>query len=177
MNIAVIRLSERGYRDQRITTHCALVARAWGAQRIILSEDTDPHIGKSVDSITQQFGGTFKVEYEPKLLQRIKQMKKEGYMIIHLTMYGEKPTEKMTTIRKSKKIAIVIGSEKVEGEVYRIADYNVGITRQPHSEVAALAVFLHYLREGKEEKMTFPNARKTVEPNPRGKTMRATRDI
>ncbi len=177
MKIDIIRLSERGYRDLRITTHCALVARAWGAERIILSDDTDPQIGKSVDAISTQFGGTFKVEYEKKLLHRIKTMKKEGYTIVHLTMYGEKPGKQIPLIRKNKKIAVVIGSEKVEGDVYRLADYNIGITRQPHSEVAALAVFLHYLQEGKEEELIFKNAKKIVEPNPRGKTIRSTRDI
>lgn len=177
MKIDIIRLSERGYRDLRITTHCALVARAWGAERIILSDDTDPQIGKSVDAISTQFGGTFKVEYEKKLLQRIKTMKKDGYMIVHLTMYGEKPGKQIPLIQKNKKVAVVIGSEKVEGDVYQLADYNIGITRQPHSEVAALAVFLHYLQEGKEEEMIFKNAKKIVEPNPRGKTIRSTRDI
>lgn len=177
MKIQVIRLSERGYRDLRITTHCALVARAWGAEKIILSEDTDPDIAKTVQRIDHEFGGAFQVEYEKKLVNRIKELKKDGYTIVHLTMYGEKPGESISKLRKTKKLAIVIGSEKVGGEIYRLADHNVSITRQPHSEVAALAVFLHYIQEGKEEDLPFKGAQKTIEPNPRGKTIRSTRTI
>ncbi len=177
MRITVIRLSERAYRDQRITTHCALVARAWGAERIILSNDTDPHIRETINTINEEFGGTFMVEYEEKLLNRIKEMKKKGHTIVHLTMYGEKPLIHLPKIKKMKKVVLVIGSEKVPKEVYNVADYNISITRQPHSEVAALAVFLHYLKGGSEEGLKFSHARKRVIPNPRGKTVRPTREI
>ena len=37
---------------------------------------------------------------------------------------------------------IVVGGTKVPGEVYRLADHNISIGNQPHSEVAALAIFL-----------------------------------
>lgn len=168
--ISVIRLSERAYRDLRITTHCCLVARAFGGKRIILDQEADPNIAKTVERINHEFGGTFNVEYEKNVYTRINKMKKEGNTIVHLTMYGEAPSEKlMSEIRKEKKVTIVIGSEKVPGEVYQNADYNISITRQPHSEVASLSVFMHRLNEGREEKMVFPGARKIVIPEKRGK--------
>ncbi|MEK6970725.1 MAG: tRNA (cytidine(56)-2'-O)-methyltransferase [archaeon] len=175
--IVIFRLSERGYRDLRITTHCALVARAWGARRILLSGMADPHIRETLQSINTEFGGDFEVEYENDLLKRLRTMKKEGYTLVHLTMYGESPPQVIPALRKVGRIAIVIGSEKVPGGVYQMADFNVGITRQPHSEVAALAVFLHYLQGGEEETFHFPNAKKIIIPNPKGKDIRPARDI
>ena len=50
-----------------------------------------------------------------------------------------------------------------------MADWNVGVTSQPHSEVSALAVFLHELREGEELGVSFPGARRRVVPQARGK--------
>ncbi len=170
MELSVIRLSERTYRDLRITTHCCLVARAFGAKSIILDEDADPKIGKTVEKINREFGGTFKVAYENNLLAKIRKMKRDGWVVVHLTMYGEKPDEKtLKGIRKKENVLIVIGSEKVPGEVYHEADYNISITRQPHSEVAALSVFMHALNEGKEEELVFAGARKRVVPEKRGK--------
>jgi len=62
-----------------------------------------------------------------------------------------------------------VGGAKVPGEVYGLADWNVGVTSQPHSEVSALAVFLHELQEGEELGLAFPGARKRVVPQARGK--------
>lgn len=169
MDITIVRLSERGYRDLRITTHCCLVARAFGAERIILDETQDPKIKETVEKINKEFGGTFGVVYSKKPAREINRLKKEGFVIVHLTMYGEKPTQHMKKIRKNKKIAVVVGSSKVPWHVYCDADYNISITRQPHSEIAALGVFMHYLNGGKEEEMVFKEARKMVIPEKRGK--------
>ena len=47
-------------------------------------------------------------------------------------------------------LLVVVGAEKVPWDVYEQAEYNVGVTNQPHSEVASLAVFLDRLFEGEE---------------------------
>jgi len=168
--IRVIRLSERGYRDLRITTHCCLVTRAFGGKEIFLSEDTDHGIQKTIERISHEFGGDFKVTFIPNTIREINKQRKEGNVVVHLTMYGEKPDNTtLAKIRKAKKVTIVIGSEKVPMEVYHRADYNISITRQPHSEVAALAVMMHRLNEGKEEELIFPHARKRVIPEKKGK--------
>ena len=39
-------------------------------------------------------------------------------------------------------ILVVVGGAKVSGTIFELADYNIAIGHQPHSEVAALAVFL-----------------------------------
>jgi tRNA (cytidine56-2'-O)-methyltransferase len=85
-------------------------------------------------------------------------------------MYGEPLAEKIPEIRraaKKKGLLVVIGAEKVPREVYALCDYNVSVGNQPHSEVAALAVFLHELSEGRELNKKFANARITVTPNAR----------
>ena len=76
----------------------------------------------------------------------------------------------MDRIRNAKKdILIVVGSEKVPSEMYQLADFNVAVGNQPHSEVAALAVFLDWYFEGKELRKEFGNARLKIVPQKRGK--------
>ena len=53
--VTVARLSGRAYRDLRITTHCALVSRAFGAEKIILDEDQSNEIEQTVDKINKAF--------------------------------------------------------------------------------------------------------------------------
>ena len=45
MKIEVLRIGQRVIRDDRVTTHVALVARAFGASKIYMNE-VDPEIGK-----------------------------------------------------------------------------------------------------------------------------------
>ncbi|NIS35916.1 MAG: tRNA (cytidine(56)-2'-O)-methyltransferase, partial [Actinobacteria bacterium] len=44
--------------------------------------------------------------------------------------------------RAEAPLLVVVGAAKVSFDVYEAADWNVAVTNQPHSEVAALAVFL-----------------------------------
>lgn len=170
--IIVVRLSSRAYRDLRITTHCCLVARAFGAEKIILSSDSDTNITKTIQSVTERWGGKFEVEYTTNPLNTIKKLKKEGFTIIHLTMYGEHSAKHLKEIRKNKKIIIIIGADKVPANIYQIADYNIGITNQPHSEVAALGVFLHECMQGKEDTPLFANSKLQIVPSPKGKQVK-----
>jgi len=41
-NVAVLRYGHRPYRDLRVTTHCCLVARALGAEKIVIQGCEDP---------------------------------------------------------------------------------------------------------------------------------------
>jgi len=71
-------------------------------------------------------------------------------------------------VRRSEDILIVVGAEKVPAEVYGLADWNVAVGNQPHSEVAALAVFLDRLFQGEELCREFEGGLKIV-PSSRGK--------
>ena len=55
-------------------------------------------------------------------------------------MYGRRSRTKIGELRKHDSFLIAVGGPKVPGEVYKLADYNVAVTSQPHSEVAALAI-------------------------------------
>ena len=84
--IAVLRLGHRLSRDKRITTHVALVARAFGADKIIIST-RDTKIEENISSICRRFGGDFEIATGADYKKIIKHWKG---IVVHLTMYGEK---------------------------------------------------------------------------------------
>lgn len=170
--MVVVRISGRTYRDMRITTHCGLVARAFGAEKIYLSAESDTSVPKTIQSVVERFGGKFEVEFTHNTNQLLKQLQKEGFSLVHLTMYGEALQKNIEKIREKKKIAIIIGADKVPASIYQQADYNIGITNQPHSEVAALAITMHEIIEGKEDTLSFPDQKLEVIPTKKGKNVK-----
>ena len=95
-------------------------------------------------------GGEFSIRYEKNYLRYLKAQKKAGFAVVHLTMYGIPIADALEKIKQNEKLVIVVGSEQVPREVYELADFNIAITNQPHSEVAALAITLDRLVDGKE---------------------------
>jgi tRNA (cytidine56-2'-O)-methyltransferase len=167
----VLRLGHRPGRDDRMTTHVGLTARALGADRVIFPENATDAMETARD-VTDRFGGPFDVESTASPLGDVRAW--DG-PIVHLTMYGEPVQDRIETIRTestSEDLLIVLGSEKVSFDVYEAADWNVGVTNQPHSEVAALAVFLDRFFDGAELDQTFRNANQRVVPKARGKEVR-----
>ena len=63
----------------------------------------------------------------------------------------------------------ILGGAKVSRAVYDIADWNISITSQPHSEISALSVFLHILFQGAELEKNYENARIYIVPQRHGK--------
>ncbi|MEM2634240.1 MAG: tRNA (cytidine(56)-2'-O)-methyltransferase, partial [Nitrososphaerales archaeon] len=61
MNICVLRLGHRLVRDDRITTHVGLVARAFGANKIFIA-NCEQRIKESIDNVSKMWGGDFTVE-------------------------------------------------------------------------------------------------------------------
>jgi tRNA (cytidine56-2'-O)-methyltransferase len=165
----VIRYGHREVRDYRVTSHCALVARAFGAKKMVVCESRDETAEKTLEGVTKYWGGDFKVEYEESWAKAAKNLKKKGYKIVHLTMYGLPVQETEEKLGKEKKIAVLIGSQKVERGVYELADYNISITSQPHSEIAALAIFLDRVQKGKELEKEFKKAEHQIVPQEKGK--------
>ncbi|MBI2172791.1 MAG: tRNA (cytidine(56)-2'-O)-methyltransferase [Candidatus Aenigmarchaeota archaeon] len=161
--MSVLRLGHRLARDPRISTHCGLVARALGADEIIYSGEHDESLLKGIEETVQRWGGPFSVRYEANWKKCIAEYRKKGYKITHLTMYGV--SLKKSKMKKHKKMLIIIGGEKVQPEVYQMSDYNVSIENQPHSEVAALAVFLNECCRPKK----FRNAKMRIVPQEKGK--------
>jgi tRNA (cytidine56-2'-O)-methyltransferase len=90
-------------------------------------------------------------------------------------MYGE-PVEEVVEDVRDEDVLAVVGAGKVDGWVYEEADHNVGVTNQPHSEVAALAVFLHEYFDGEELGASFDGGEIEVVPSESGKETRSIRD-
>ncbi len=166
MAVTVFRLSHRPCRDRRISTHCGLVARAFGAERILYSGTRDTQMEMSVRNVVKQWGGPFTVEYRKDWKAAIRDFRGK---VAHLTMYGIPLRKRINRIRQHSSIMVVIGGGKVPPDAYKLADWNISVTSQPHSEVAALAVFLHEYFQGKEVAKRFRKARKAVIPQERGK--------
>jgi len=171
-SIIVLRYGHRHVRDYRVTSHCCLVARAFGAEKIEIIGEYDKKIEDTLKKINEKWGNETKIEFHDNWKKRAEYYKQEGYTIIHLTMYGI-PTQKIENeIAKKEKILIIVGSQKVEPEVYKKADYNISITLQPHSEIAALAVFMDRLQKGKELEKKFKEAKIEIEPIEKGKKIK-----
>ncbi len=168
MRIEVLRIGQRLVRDDRVTTHVALVSRAFGASKILMY-DANPEIKETVSKVNRMWGSDFQVEIIEEWKKVLKAKKSASYKIVHLTMYGENINSVQAKLRKEDKILVVVGAEKVPREVYDLADYNVAIGSQPHSEVAALAILLDRILEGKQFQKKHANAQRKIIPTARGK--------
>lgn len=172
--IRVLRLGHRIPRDERISTHVALVARAFGAESIVYTGMHDQSLEDSVKRVSENWGGNFSIKYEKSGSKIVKKAKREGFSVAHLTMYGMPLPEKTDEVKKKEKLLVVVGGERVPGEIYELADFNISITGQPHSEVAALAVFLEKITGGKPLEREYCDKFKgkvRVRPSERGKSV------
>jgi len=171
IDVTVLRLGHRLVRDERISTHIGLVSRAFGARKLVLT-GADDHTVESIRRVRDRWGGDFEVSYVKNWKDFVS---KWGGTVVHLTMYGENLDESLKKIRKDLKskskgaLLLVVGAEKVPPQIYFSANYNVSIGSQPHSEVAALAVFLDRLFMGGELYNMFDKAKLRIRPSARGK--------
>ncbi len=165
MKIIILRLGHRFIRDKRISTHIALVARAFGADELVI-DVLDKNIVKSISRVCDEWGGDLEINFVRDWKRFVEEFHGDR---IHLTMYGVNINDCMDKIKSSDRDKLVIiGGKKVPSEIYSLVDYNVAVGNQPHSEVAALAVFLDRLFEGKELKREF-DGKKRIIPQERGK--------
>jgi len=151
-----------------------LTARAFGASGIVIADFKDKAVERSIEKIVRVWGGDFWVRSGDSWREVVEEWKKRGKTVVHLTMYGKSLQGALSELR-GKDLMVVVGSEKVPREVYEVADFNVAIGNQPHSEVAALAVFLDRLFEGKELHMEFKGGKMRVIPSERGKRVEKIR--
>jgi len=176
MEIIVFRYGHRLERDKRTTTHCALVARAFGAKEIIYCGEEDPSVEESVLDINKRWGSDFKISFVKNWKKELFKMKEDS-TIVHLTMYGldfNDFVKKFKAQKENKKrIIVIVGSQKVPSDVYQLADYNVSVTNQPHSEIAALTITLDRLNpkalEQTQQNKQFTNAQIRITPANKGK--------
>lgn len=167
--VVVLRYGHRHVRDFRTTTHCCLVARGFGAEKIIIEGEEDKAIVERVKRVNKNWGGKFGILFSTSWRKTVEEYKNRGFVVVHLTMYGSGLLKEIKRVKDCGKLLVLIGSQKVEKEVYGVSNYNISVTNQPHSEIAALAVFLDRFFEGKEMKKLFCNAKIKIIPSVRGK--------
>ena len=166
--VSVLRLGHRRERHKRITSHLGLTARAFGADEVILAGEDDDSALETWNSVSERFGGALECRFEPKPMSWLRRFADSG-TVIHLTMYGEPWREVTGQIPKDKPTVIVVGGTKVPAEVFSIANHNISIGNQPHSEVAALGVFMESWIGPIEESTKFAGGEIEVVPSERGK--------
>ena len=164
--IAVLRLGHRPARDKRVTTHVCLTARAFGASRVLV-DTRDRGLEATVRGVVSRFGGEFAIETGVAWRRVVREW---PGAVVHLSMYGEALEDAFPRIPRGE-VLVVVGAEKVPGELFRRAGFNVAVGNQPHSEVAALAVFLDRFLRGAGVRRRFTGPIEIV-PNRRGKTVR-----
>ena len=172
--VFVLRWGHRPQRDVRLTTHVALTARALGASGFILSDVIDQKIKDTIVKVSQNWGGEFLFDMGTPWKHAVNDWKINGGAVAHLTAYGEniQTSNVLQRIHELKKnVLVVVGSQKVPKDFFSkdISDFNVSIGNQPHSECAALAIFLDRFFEGEELASVFEEARIRIIPQERGK--------
>ncbi len=167
--VTVLRLGHRPGRDPRLTTHVALAARAFGADRMLLTPP-DPALADRLSAVAQRWGGGFRVEGVERWSDAVRRF---AGGVVHLTMYGEPLDRALPRLRRRPELLVVVGGAKVPAELYRRADYNVAVGAQPHSEVAALAVLLDRLG-GLPDGCRFRGAERRIVPQRNGKRVLRT---
>jgi tRNA (cytidine56-2'-O)-methyltransferase len=169
MVVRVLRLGHRPTRDKRVTTHLILAARAFGASGAVYTGKRDTVLEETISDVVSEWGGSFDLRFSESWRSEVREWGASG-RVVHLTMYGLPLQDVVSEIRDSRSdLLVVVGGAKVPGEVYGLADWNVAVTSQPHSEVSALAVFLHELLEGRGLEGVYEGARLRVVPQARGK--------
>ncbi|MFX0061566.1 MAG: tRNA (cytidine(56)-2'-O)-methyltransferase [Candidatus Hermodarchaeota archaeon] len=188
--IKVLRLEYRPHSDRRISTHLALVSRAFGASQLLIAGEKRlvaagrhelllkeiDRLKKSIGEICNIWGGdSFQIDYVSNWKTFISKERENGIKIVHLTIYGLPITEQLEIIRELQKQhlswLVIVGGAKVPKKVYQLVDFNISITLQPHSELAGLAIFLNKFYDdywlGRD--IHFPGASIKIIPSPRGK--------
>jgi len=166
--VAILRIGHRPERDQRVTTHVGLTARALGAQGMYLAA-ADKGVVQSIADVVERWGGRFFCEDNVKWRSCIRDWKAGGGVVVHLTMYGLNLPDVIEQVRPYNKILVIVGAEKVPGDIYGLADYNIAVTAQPHSEISSLAIFLDNFFMGTEFAGEFPGAHIRIIPTRVGK--------
>jgi len=173
--VVVLRWGHR-LRDERLTTHVALTARALGASGIILTDVKDEKIKKTIDEVVENWGGSFFFRMGIQLKTILKDWRIKDGVVVHLTAYGEniQTSDVIQRIQAfGKDVLVIVGSQKVPSEFFskETSDFNVAVGNQPHSECSSLAVFLDRYFGGKELEKMFKNAKLQIVPQKHGKKL------
>ena len=135
--------------------------------------DGEEQLKESIDDVSARWGKGFEINLVDHWKPVIQNWKKKKGIIIHLTMYGSDLHSSLKKIKlSSQDILVVVGGEKIPREIFDISDFNISVGNQPHSEIAALAVFLDRLFKGEELKHLFHDEKLRIVPCSEGKKVR-----
>jgi len=172
--VIVLRWGHR-HRDQRLTSHLVLTARALGASGFILADMIDSKVKETIEKVLTSWGGEFQFEMGKPWKRVVKEWRAKNRITVHLTAYGEniQTSDVLKRIWMTKKdVLVIVGSQKVPPEFFNktTSDFNVAVGNQPHSECSSLAVFLDRFYMGQELSEDFiTKAKKKIVPQVRGK--------
>ena len=173
----ILRIGHRVFRDSRVTTHVCLTARALGADGVIIADYEDKVVESTIRDVTKRFGGPFQVQSGISWRKAVREWKASGGRIVHLTAYGLPLPKIIPEIQDmTYDMMVVVGSEKMPGKIFKMADWNVSVTSQPMSEVAALAVFLDWYNGHRAFEHEFSEAKLRIVPSREGKEIRQISD-
>lgn len=173
--IVVLRWGHR-LRDERLTTHVALTARAFNASGMILADVEDRQIKKTIAEVVSNWGGPFFFQMGIPWKTAVGAWRTKNGIVVHLTAYGEN-VQTSTVLQRiratGKDVMVIVGSQKVPSEFFssKVSDFNVAVGNQPHSECSSLAVFLDRFFCGMELVKRFENAKMRIIPQKRGKRL------
>jgi len=143
-----------------------LVSRAFGASGISFSTKKDTRLARFVSSNNAKWGGSFSVDFDSEYLRALSSP--GSYKRVYLTRYGLPLHDAISALRTYKNLLLIVTDREAFGPVSKRADFNIGISTQPHSSASAIALFLHEFYSGRELAMHFENARYKVVPSERG---------
>ena len=124
----------------------------------------------TIRDVTDRFGGPFEIQSGRPWKQAVRQWRATGGRVVHLTAYGLPLPKMLHEIQDVKgNLLVVVGSEKMPGEIFKLADWNISVTNQPMSEVAALAIFLDWFKQHREFEHEFSKAQVHIVPSKSGK--------
>ncbi len=142
-----------------------LAARAFGASSVTFAGKRNPKMVRYLQNVVRNWGGSFSVNFTDDWRGEIASRK--NYKVVYLTRFGVPINKLEYGLRTYKNLLVVVTLTENVKNLYRMADFNVSITTQPHCSAAAVAVFLHHFYEGRELAMHFENARYKVVPEER----------
>ena len=142
--VVVLRWGHR-HRDQRLTSHVALTARALGTSGFIMTDITDSNVEETIEKVTACWGGDFQFEMGQPWKRVVKDWRAQNGITVHLTAYGEniQTSDVMKRIRMTKRdVLVIVGSQKVPAGFFSesVSDFNVAVGNQPHSELSLIHI-------------------------------------
>jgi tRNA (cytidine56-2'-O)-methyltransferase len=122
---------------------------------------SDRSLVATIRDVVQRWGGNFWIRDQVNWRQEIAKWKHDRGTVVHLTMYGQNLPNVINHL-ETERLMVVVGAEKVPPDLFKLADYNVAITNQPHSEIAALSIFLDHVQRGQELTAEFSGRTRIV---------------